>query len=283
MMIRDQVTMAEPDVLFEDGKEVDVPGWDLRTVWTPGHSPGHVCFHSERHRLLLSGDHVLPRITPNIGVHTQQIPNPLGDFLESLLKVQNLAVDEVLPAHEYRFANLRDRLDEIILHHADRLADIERLLAREAGNDRVADGGEPDVVPPVGRDPRIHATGGRRRDVGSRGAPRDPSTLIQRRGASGPLLRRGRPCSRLTSAAPHSAAPHSAAPDSAAPEPAGRQFSPFEALVDGAGDRPAACANRALFSRFSLRLRNTMKTATATTITPRITRDQLPAAFSMVE
>jgi glyoxylase-like metal-dependent hydrolase (beta-lactamase superfamily II) len=133
MMIRDQVTMAEPDVLFEDGKEVDVPGWDLRTVWTPGHSPGHVCFHSERQRLLLSGDHVLPRITPNIGVHTQQIPNPLGDFLESLLKVQNLAVDEVLPAHEYRFANLRGRLDEIILHHAERLADIERLLLEKPG------------------------------------------------------------------------------------------------------------------------------------------------------
>jgi glyoxylase-like metal-dependent hydrolase (beta-lactamase superfamily II) len=133
MMIRDQVAMAEPDILFEDGKEVDVPGWDLRTVWTPGHSPGHVCFHSERHRLLLSGDHVLPRITPNIGVHTQQIPNPLGDFLESLLKVQNLPVDEVLPAHEYRFANLRDRLDEIILHHAERLADIERMLLENPG------------------------------------------------------------------------------------------------------------------------------------------------------
>ena len=104
MMIRGQVMMAEPDVLFEDGRKVDVPGWDLQTVWTPGHSPGHVCFYSDRHRLLLSGDHVLPRITPNIGVHTQQFPNPLGEYLESLLKVHTLDVEEVLPAHEYRFA-----------------------------------------------------------------------------------------------------------------------------------------------------------------------------------
>jgi glyoxylase-like metal-dependent hydrolase (beta-lactamase superfamily II) len=133
MMIRNQVAMAEPDVFFEDGKEVDVPGWDLRTIWTPGHSPGHVCFYSEQHRLLLSGDHVLPRITPNIGVHTQQIPNPLGDFLESLLKCQNLDVEEVLPAHEYRFSDLKGRLDEIIVHHAERLADIERLLAEKPG------------------------------------------------------------------------------------------------------------------------------------------------------
>jgi len=134
MVIRDHVTMAEPDVLFEDGRSIELPGWDLRTVWTPGHSPGHVCFYSERERLLLSGDHVLPRITPNIGVHTQQFPNPLGHFLESLLKVQNLAVDEVLPAHEYRFAGLRARLDEIILHHADRLTEIEHLLAEHPGS-----------------------------------------------------------------------------------------------------------------------------------------------------
>jgi glyoxylase-like metal-dependent hydrolase (beta-lactamase superfamily II) len=133
MMIRSQVTMAEPDVLFEDGRKVDIAGWDLETIWTPGHSPGHVCFYSDEHRILLSGDHVLPRITPNIGVHTQQFPNPLGEYLESLLKVQNLGVDEVLPAHEYRFADLRSRLDEIITHHADRLAEIERLLKEHPG------------------------------------------------------------------------------------------------------------------------------------------------------
>jgi glyoxylase-like metal-dependent hydrolase (beta-lactamase superfamily II) len=133
MMIRDQVMMAEPDVMFEDGRIVDVPGWDLQTVWTPGHSPGHVCFYSDRHKLLLSGDHVLPRITPNIGVHTQQFPNPLGEYLESLLKVHNLDVEEVLPAHEYRFADLKGRLDQLITHHADRLAEIETLLAAHPG------------------------------------------------------------------------------------------------------------------------------------------------------
>src|SRR3984957_4469169 len=84
MMIKSQVTMAMPDVMFEDGKHIELPGWDLTTIWTPGHSPGHVCFYSEDQRLLLSGDHVLPRITPNISAHTQQSPNPLGDYLESL-------------------------------------------------------------------------------------------------------------------------------------------------------------------------------------------------------
>lgn len=133
MVIRSQVAMAAPDVFFEDGALVDLPGWDLRTVWTPGHSPGHVCFHSERRRLLLSGDHVLPRITPNVAVHTQQHPNPLADFLESLLKVRDLPCDEVLPAHEWRFAGLDRRVDELIAHHAERLAEIERVLAANPG------------------------------------------------------------------------------------------------------------------------------------------------------
>ena len=64
MALKSMVTMAAPDVLFEDGKTIDLPGWSLRTIWTPGHSPGHVCFFSEEQRLLISGDHVLPADHP---------------------------------------------------------------------------------------------------------------------------------------------------------------------------------------------------------------------------
>ena len=134
MAVKSMVTMAAPDLLFEDGEVIDLPGWPLRTIWTPGHSPGHICFYSEAHRLLLSGDHVLPRITPNISVHTQQAPNPLGDYLESLLKVQDLGSDEVLPGHEYRFSDLEGRIVEITNHHADRLDEIEHVISEEPGS-----------------------------------------------------------------------------------------------------------------------------------------------------
>ncbi|HEY1989136.1 MAG TPA: MBL fold metallo-hydrolase [Acidimicrobiales bacterium] len=134
MRLKAMVTMAEPDIYFEDGKTVELPGWSLRTIWTPGHSPGHTCFYSQDRRLLLSGDHVLPRITPNISVHTQQPSNPLGDFLASLLKVQNLGAEEVLPGHEYRFSDLAGRLDELIQHHADRLDEIESVLRDRPGS-----------------------------------------------------------------------------------------------------------------------------------------------------
>ncbi len=134
MRLKAMVTMAKPDLFFEDGKTVELPGWNLRTIWTPGHSPGHTCFYSEDRHLLLSGDHVLPRITPNISVHTQQPSNPLGDFLASLLKVQNLGAEEVLPGHEYRFSDLAGRLDELIQHHADRLDEIEDVLRDHPGS-----------------------------------------------------------------------------------------------------------------------------------------------------
>jgi glyoxylase-like metal-dependent hydrolase (beta-lactamase superfamily II) len=134
MAVKSMVTMAAPDVLFEDGRAIELPGWSLRTIWTPGHSPGHVCFYSDDRRLLLSGDHVLPRITPNISVHSQQVPNPLGDYLDSLIKLKSLATEEVLPAHEYRFSDLNSRLEEIMDHHRARLDEIEQVISDHPGS-----------------------------------------------------------------------------------------------------------------------------------------------------
>lgn len=133
MEIRSLVSMAEPDVLLEDDQKLDLPGWDLQTIWTPGHSPGHLCLVSPRNRLLLSGDHVLPRITPNISFHSQQDANPLGDYLESLARLRYLDPEEVLPGHEYRFSGLAARIGEIERHHGDRLDAIEKALAQHPG------------------------------------------------------------------------------------------------------------------------------------------------------
>ncbi|GAA3195386.1 MBL fold metallo-hydrolase [Actinocorallia longicatena] len=126
------VRHTEPEVILEDGKLAPVPGWELRTVWTPGHSPGHVCFHDVRGGLLLSGDHVLPRISPAVVVHPQQPGDALGDFFASLEKVRGLRVEEVLPAHEYRFAGLDARVAELLDHHEERLTEIEGAVGRAA-------------------------------------------------------------------------------------------------------------------------------------------------------
>jgi glyoxylase-like metal-dependent hydrolase (beta-lactamase superfamily II) len=124
------VTAVQPDVLIEDGTKPEVPGWDLLAIWTPGHSPGHLCFYEPRYELMLSGDHVLPRITPNIPFHPQAGANPLGDYLASLDRVAAFPTDEVLPAHEHRFVGLPERVAELRAHHEQRFAEVVAAVER---------------------------------------------------------------------------------------------------------------------------------------------------------
>jgi glyoxylase-like metal-dependent hydrolase (beta-lactamase superfamily II) len=116
--------MAVPDRLLEDGEHADFPGWRMRAVHTPGHTPGHLCFAEEDTRLFFSGDHVLPRISPNISTNQGGAADPLREFLDSLGAVRDLDPAEVLPAHEWRFRGLAGRVDELTAHHESRLAEL---------------------------------------------------------------------------------------------------------------------------------------------------------------
>jgi glyoxylase-like metal-dependent hydrolase (beta-lactamase superfamily II) len=123
------LAMAEPDRLFQDGDLVPEAGRRLRAVWTPGHTPGHLCFHDETDDLLLSGDHVLPRISPNIGLQPHTAAPPLAAYLASLQRVAaRYDSAEVLPAHEYRFIGLAHRVRVLLDHHARRADEIVAVL-----------------------------------------------------------------------------------------------------------------------------------------------------------
>jgi len=119
--------MVRADRLIGHDDLVDVPGLRLRAVWTPGHSPGHLCFHDETHDLLLTGDHVLPRITPNISAYDMS-SQPLDDYLASLDALRGIQPREVLPAHEYRFTDLDSRLAVLGAHHKERLGEAVDIL-----------------------------------------------------------------------------------------------------------------------------------------------------------
>ncbi|MER5179098.1 MBL fold metallo-hydrolase [Streptomyces sp. NPDC002896] len=121
------------DDAVHDGDRVDLQGWNLHAVWTPGHTPGHLCFVERDLGLLLSGDHVLPRITPTILLSPGHEPDPLGSYTASLRKIAALDIEEVLPAHEWRFTGLRDRVHTMLRHHDDRLAEIEHEVRAAPG------------------------------------------------------------------------------------------------------------------------------------------------------
>ena len=127
------MALPEPDVLLRHGERVDVRGWDLRPVWTPGHTPGHLCFHDAVRDVFFSGDHVLPRISPNISAFAGGLANPLALFLDSLSAVVRFDSAEVLPAHEYRFRGLADRVDDLRHHHDARLAEVLDVVRANPG------------------------------------------------------------------------------------------------------------------------------------------------------
>jgi len=124
MPARAFVAPAEPDAVLWGGEVLDFGLYRFEVYWTPGHSPGHVCFYERAQRVILTGDHVLPTITPNVSLHPQQQGNPLGDYLASLRRLEPLEVDDVLPAHEHSFTDLQGRLVEIVQHHAERLDEM---------------------------------------------------------------------------------------------------------------------------------------------------------------
>ncbi|MFD2092463.1 MBL fold metallo-hydrolase [Blastococcus deserti] len=126
--------MAVADRLLEDGEQADFPGWRMRAVHTPGHTPGHLCFAEERTRLFFSGDHVLPRISPNVSTTFAGSADPLGDYLASLAAVRELDPAEVLPAHEWRFRGLDSRVDALTAHHELRLTELLAAVRADPGS-----------------------------------------------------------------------------------------------------------------------------------------------------
>ena len=131
MPMRFFVSTFEPDKMAKGGEKLEVGDYSFEIIWTPGHSPGHICLYDEQKQLLLTGDHVLPTITPNVSLHPQQRPNPLQDYLDSIEKVAKLKVKQVLPAHEWDFEDLQKRLAEMRVHHVSRLDDMLVAVGNE--------------------------------------------------------------------------------------------------------------------------------------------------------
>lgn len=122
--------MADPDLLVAHGDLVPLPGRRVRAIHTPGHTPGHLCLHEEAEDVLLTGDHVLPRISPNIGLQPRAADPPLAAYLRSLESVAAYDSAEVLPAHEYRFHGLADRVRMLLAHHERRCEEVIAILGR---------------------------------------------------------------------------------------------------------------------------------------------------------
>ncbi len=118
-----------PDDWLEPGVVALAGGRELEAVATPGHTTGHLVFHDLAGALLFAGDHVLPRITPSIGFEPVPHPNPLRAFLDSLTLMRRRPDALLLPAHGPVAPSVHARVDELVEHHGQRLAEMQAVAA----------------------------------------------------------------------------------------------------------------------------------------------------------
>ncbi len=106
------VTDPEPLV---PGEQLD--GWDV--LYLPGHADGHLALL--RDGVLIAGDALLATISPNVGLYHDAHPDPLGDYLDSLAQIAELAPRIAFAGHGPAIEDPPARARELIVHHTERL------------------------------------------------------------------------------------------------------------------------------------------------------------------
>lgn len=114
-----------------DGETIEINDRYWQVIVGSGHSPEHVSLYCPALKLLIAGDQVLPRITPNVSVFpTEPKGDPLKEWLNSCEDIRARLPDNVLvlPAHQAPFLGLHVRLTQIIESHERALATLFEAL-----------------------------------------------------------------------------------------------------------------------------------------------------------
>ena len=119
--------VIEPDRDLVPGVAIgtDLGAWTVHE--TPGHAPSHVCLFQPERRLLISGDHLLGRISLYFDYGSS--PDPVGEFLHSLVVVEALNARVCLPGHGRTFTDVRAHIEgnrTLVRERLDRVLDVVR-------------------------------------------------------------------------------------------------------------------------------------------------------------
>ena len=121
--------VPEPDRPLVAGMTIDTDLGPWSVYETPGHSPSHVCFFQPERRLLISGDHLLGRIS--LYFDYGYSPDPVGEYLSSLELVEGLRSRLCLPGHGRTFADVQAHVDASRELVQQRLDAVLRAVAEE--------------------------------------------------------------------------------------------------------------------------------------------------------
>jgi len=118
--------------MIKAGETIQMGERTFQMIHAPGHSDGQLIFYDPRDKLMLSGDHVLMKITPNIGLWEHTDTNPLGNYLDSLAQLKQIDVRLGLPGHKHLIEDWRGRIEGLIQHHDERLTMIHEAVTNGA-------------------------------------------------------------------------------------------------------------------------------------------------------
>jgi glyoxylase-like metal-dependent hydrolase (beta-lactamase superfamily II) len=129
-----EMTVPHPpmlvDLVAEEVLQIGVR--EFRLIPAAGHSDGQFVLYCAAERLLIGGDAVLAKITPNVGRWPWGDRNPLATFLATIDRLADLEVDLVLPGHGSLIRNMPERLAALALHHAERLIQVQRAVQQSS-------------------------------------------------------------------------------------------------------------------------------------------------------
>jgi len=123
--------LPERVAYLHEHETLDIGDRNWRILLGHGHSPACVCLWDDAQHLLIVGDHVLPSISPNVNLLSVGPTNPLDDYLTSLGTFRSLPCSLMMPAHGVPSIRFRERIDELIRHHLERLELLESACRRE--------------------------------------------------------------------------------------------------------------------------------------------------------
>lgn len=117
----------------QDGDDINLGSTTWRIITGGGHSPEHACLYDPIGKVLISGDIVLPQISPNIGLYPASgaDENPVADYFDVLARLEKAVPDDVLvlPSHGTPFYGLHSRIHELRGHHEKRLKKMRDILS----------------------------------------------------------------------------------------------------------------------------------------------------------
>jgi len=115
--------------LLREGDKIEIGDYTFQCVETPGHTRGHMCLYEPNKKIFFSGDHILESITPNISLWSED-DDPLKSYLQSLDKIYDYDIAQVLPGHREIFPHHRRRIAELKKHHDIRNEEILSILKK---------------------------------------------------------------------------------------------------------------------------------------------------------